>query len=363
MVRGGASDDPDRDTAAATDHLVNVLRVDPEDEMDLSHLAISFLLERGDAESDKAARHILATHPCECVHHCFSQTLSDYRKLGGEDYRTRYSLAEAIASGPLVPSFLYGQWEIPDGIPANLTEEEVSLSMGGREDVSEQECALILSASAAVELMPAWRASPSAQTWLKDTCEALSAHVGERRDDPSFTGGLEGAGVEGLARLLGVPEGMPESGIEVTEPPAVWGCAGSEQPPTGYSWTQARAGFLFWREREEEDVALARLKDSLQELIEDRLAKAGLEPQTGTAPYPNELSPVAGLMGQPAEGVSPLAYLAAYGSAAQIGELAEELLGLRISDFTLITDDARAAAYLRDLGADVFEGEMNDQEE
>lgn len=363
VVRGGASDDPDSDTAAATDHLVNVLRVDPEDEMDLSHLAISFLLERGDAESDKAARHILATHPCECVHHCFCQTLSDYRKFGGEDYRTRYSLAEAIASGPLVPPFLYGQWEIPDGIPANLTGEEVSLSMAGQEDVSEQERALILSASVAVELLPAWRASPSAQAWLKDTCEALSAHVGERMDDPAFTGGLEGTGVEGLARLLGIPQGMPESGIEVTEPPSAWGRAGSEQPPTGYSWTEARAGFLFWREREEEDVALSHLKDALQELIEDRLAKAGIEPQRGTAPFPNEISPVAGLLGEPAEGVSPLAYLAAYGTAGQVARLAEELLGLRIADFTLITDDPHAAAYLRDLGADVFEGEMNDQKE
>lgn len=70
---------------------------------------------------------------------------------------------------------------------------------------------------------------------------------------------------------------------------------------------------------------------------------------------------MAGLVGQPAEGVSPLAYLAAYGPAGKVAELAEELIELRVAGFTLVTDEPRVARCLRDLGAEVFEGVMDDE--
>lgn len=433
LATGDTAGDSGQRAEEATDHLVGVLRLDPEDDFGLTHPALSFWLEQDDPECLKAANTILSTHPCDCAQHMFSRTLVYYRRFGGEDYRTRYALAEAIASGPLIPMFLYG--ELP--MPADLPSLEEMQQAGYTDALDEGGRALILSAGSAREMLGGWERTPGAGGWLKEMYALISRGLEEYFEDPGISpsgvsgsagssqsnkskksksaklsaaseahGALEGAGVEGLARVLGVPESYHPM-IEVTDPPAAWhesrypgtayrpysessssggsgasgvssdssyssgsesetGQAGDNPRPEAgdlqdwEDWGKARAGFLFWREREEEDPVLSRFKDSLRELIEDRARKAGLEPESGTAPFPNSLSPVAALLGEP-EGASPLAYLAIYGTAGQVAELADELLTQRIADFTLITDDPQAAGELRELGAEVFEGPMNDK--
>lgn len=90
----------------AAGHMLGVLRLDPDDKLGVCHYALPFLLERNDEEGDGSARHVMLTHPCDCVHHCYWDVLLSYRQYGGEDERTIRALAEAIGSGPVVPPFL-----------------------------------------------------------------------------------------------------------------------------------------------------------------------------------------------------------------------------------------------------------------
>ncbi|MDP9440101.1 MAG: hypothetical protein M3P49_15405, partial [Actinomycetota bacterium] len=122
---------------------------------------------------------------------------------------------------------------------------------------------------------------------------------------------------------------------------------------------QATVSFLFYREREEEDGPLDRYKDGLEALIEDRAEKAGLRCRKGTAPFPG-LPSLFGVRGRGPFGelpeASPLAYLTTTGPEGRVADLAEALLALRVADFSIVTEDRRAAERLRALGAEVFEG-------
>lgn len=314
------------ESGSATEHLLGVLRLDPDDEIGVSHATLAYLLGRGDEEGDKAARHIMTTHPCDCVHHCFSETLLSYREHGGEDQRTKRALIEAIGSGPVVAPFLFEKMQIPAYVPP---VEVVQQDMG----MSERQRALLLSASVASDLLPAWRKTPGAQNWLAGVYDTLISHFNGIGDDPAAMLSLAGIGDEGLARVLGV----------------------------ALSWSEAAAALLFWREREDEDVALSKFKDTLEALIEHRARGAGLTVERGTAPYPSGQSPFAALLGEP-EGVSPLSYLHATGPAGKVADLADGLLDLGFADFALATEHPEALEELhaitsrRPAGVMVFEG-------
>jgi len=314
------------EAGSAMEHLLGVLRLDPDDEIGVSHATLAYLLGRGDEEGDEAARHSMGTHPCDCVHHCFSGTLLSYREHGGEDQRTKRSLIEAIGSGPVVAPFLFEEMQLPTNVPpVEVVEQERGMS--------EKQQALLLSASVASDLLPAWRKTPGAQNWLAGVYDTLISHFNSIGDDPYALLSFAGTRDEGLARVLGV----------------------------ALSWSEADAALLFWREREDEDVALSKFKDALETLIEDRASGAGLTVERGTAPYPTGQSPFAALLGEP-EGVSPLSYLHATGPAGKVAALADDLLDLGFADFTLASEHPEALEELyaitsrRPAGVMVFEG-------
>lgn len=318
----------------ATGHLLGVLRLDPDDDLGVQHPALSFLLERADEGGDRAAREVLDAHPCDCAHHCYAEALLSFREIGGEDQRTLLSLAEAIAAGPLLPPFLYGELPVPAGLPP-IDEMPPPGTLG------EEEAALLFSATVAADLLPAWERTPGAQGWLGETCARLQASFDRLLSDPDAAGTLPETGVEVIAEMLGVDAGRAESRRQREE---------------------TVVGFLFFREREEEDGPLARYKDGLQALLEDRVRKAGLDCRKGTAPFPCLSAPFGGQREGPFGDLpeaSPLAYLAATGPESKVWDLAEALLRLRVVDFAIFAEDRRAAERFRALGAEVFEGSID----
>ena len=312
----------------ATGHMLGVLRLDPDDELGVCHYALPFLLERNDEEGDGSARHVMLTHPCDCVHHCYWDVLLSFRQYGGEDERTIRALAEAIGSGPVVPPFLYGEIEVPPDIPPVA---EIERAAGG---LGPEERAVVLSSAVASELLPSWEKTPEAGEWLGEKWRDLAGRSAGLLEDPSA-----------VTEALSVGE-SPESLLA-----SMLAAAGDGREV----WEKGEAGFLYWREREEEDVALSRFRDGLEGLIRDRAQKAGLSLERGTAPFPG----IPGLSGSAfgdLPDVSPLTYLAATGRAGKVGNLAEALLEAGVSDFAVFAEDAAVIEAFAGMGVEVFEG-------
>ena len=123
---------------------------------------------------------------------------------------------------------------------------------------------------------------------------------------------------------------------------------------------------MFWREREEEDVALARFRDGLEGLIEDRAEKAGLVLKRGSAPFPGSLDIFRRVV-ETSDGpfadlpeASPLAYLTTTGKAGQVADLAEALLKERVWDFSVFAEDPEVVDAFYEMGAEVFEGPVGE---
>ena len=334
-----------REVEAAT-HMLGVLQLDPLDRMDLSHHAIPLLMGLGTEESDTEARRLMEKHPCDCAHHCYWDALLSFRQYGGDDKKTLRALAGAIGSGPVVPPFLFGEYAVPRDVPS-LRELQMIEGMGGEEH------AAILSASLASELLPLWEKTPGAREWLQSKWQVLSKNSATLLENPAATAGTLAAGQSPdsvLAAMLGAEPGQEETGVESVQP----------------GWEEREAGFMFWREREEEDVVLSRFRDGLEGLICDRAEKAGLVLKRGSAPFPGSLdvfrrmvepsdSPFAGL-----PEASPLSYLATTGEAGRVADLAEALLEQRVWDFSVFAEDPEVVEAFHEMGAEVFEGPVGE---
>lgn len=193
----------------ATEHLLGVLRLDPDDELDVSHAALPFLLELATEGADRDVAHVMATHPCDCAHHLYADLLIHYRRFGGDDERTKRALVEAVGSGPLIGPFLYGAFAIPAGLPpADELAAAVGAGAGGPDD---ERRALLLSAATAAELEGAWKATPAAGEWLEQTFRDLATRVGGIVGDPDSPEArtLAGTGAAGLSYVLGLADHPP----------------------------------------------------------------------------------------------------------------------------------------------------------
>ena len=352
-----------REEEAAT-HMLGVLQLDPLDRMDLSHHAIPLLMGLGTEESDTEARRLMEKHPCDCAHHCYWDALLSFRQYGGDDERTILALAGAIGSGPVVPPFLFGEYTVPRDVPS-LQELQMIGGMRGEEH------AAVLSASLASELLPLWKKTPGARQWLKSKWQMLGRGSASLLEDPASAAGMLAGGRNPdsvLAAMLGAeaPTEDTEDADAATPVPGT-PVPGTPVPePVQPGWEEREAGFMFWREREEEDVALSRFRDGLEDLIEDRAEKAGLMLKRGSAPFPGSLdvlqrmaehsdSPFAGL-----PEASPLSYLAATGEAGRVADLAEALLEERVWDFSVFAEDPEVVEAFYRMGAEVFEGPVGE---
>lgn len=220
------------------------------------------------------------------------------------------------------------------------------------EGPDDEQRALLLSAATAAELAEAWEVTPAAREWLEGVFRDLANRVEGVVGDPDSleAQALAGTGAAGLSRVLGL-----------SDDPAARTCPGTD-PETRrdneHRRTGAEAGFLFWREREE-DAALSRFKDALAALIEDRARGIGLTLEKGTAPFPGGLGPLGASARGPLVGlpdVSPLSYLRTSGSKDKVADLADALLELGVADFTLFAEDPENVEELRSLGAEVLRG-------
>lgn len=342
--------------AEAAGHMLGVLVLDPLDRMELSHHVVAPLLGQNTKDSDDETRRIMLKHPCDCVHHCYWDALLSFRQYGGDDERTIQALAAAIGSGPVITPFLVGEVSIPSDVPAPGDL--------GRMGIEGEEHAVMLSASVASELLPLWEGTPGAKEWLAAKWQRLgsasAALMGDPMDDPSIAAGSSLLAAGGnpdsvLAAMLGSedPAGSEEAGGEVNR--------------EDEAWKDREAGFMFWREKEEEDVALSRFRDGLEALIRDRAEKAGLALKRGTAPFPGALDIFGAASPRESDSpfgdlpqASPLSYLAAAGKAGQVAELADALLSVRVWDFSIFAEDPEVVEVFYEMGAEVFEGAVGD---
>lgn len=338
--------------AEAVEHMLGVLRLDPLDRMELSHHVVAPLLRMNTKDSDDRARHIMDQHPCDCVHHCYWDALLSFRQYGGDDERTIQALAGAIGSGPVVPPFLFGEVSVPPDVPS---PQDL-----GRMGIEGEEHALMLSASVASELLPLWEGTPGAKEWLTAKWQRLGSSAAALMGDPSGSSAAAGAS---LLAGRGNPDSVLAAMLGSESSEEAGGAAEGEDE----AWREGDAGFMFWREKDDEDVALSRFRDGLEGLIQDRAEKAGLTLKRGTAPFPGALEIFGnlsgGFQGSPFRDLpqaSPLSYLAGTGKAGQVAELADALLSERVWDFSIFAEDTEVVEVFYEMGAEVFEGPVGE---
>jgi len=169
------------DVEEAIEHYMDLLRLNPSDNMGLRLTLVPLLLQLGD---DARARVLLDMYADdESALIVYARALHAFRK-DGDSPRARNLLKKARRTNPHLAEFLLGKLEMPEDIPEYY-------SLGSKEEAIAQ----------GPELAPAWKRTRGAMDWLKTQVKGKKkASAAKRRGKAASrkgSGGKRGGGSGG----------------------------------------------------------------------------------------------------------------------------------------------------------------------